>query len=163
MTQALDVINGTVKDMREHPTLNEIADADDMIQGLEDNSLTLYDRLYPTRKIIHRHNEFSSFFLFRLRESVMTEMRVIYKSKRRRMTVDVDGITVHLIKIRNPKSGEWDYFASNMPLRLVTDTHIRKLYNLRWEVGVSSKGHLNLVGEIPTGVRTQSPVAREAA
>ncbi len=36
-------------------------------------------------------------------------------------------------------------------------------YRHRWQIGVSSKGHLNLVGESPTGVRTQSPVAREAA
>jgi hypothetical protein len=36
-------------------------------------------------------------------------------------------------------------------------------YKLRWHIGVSSKGQINLVGESPTGVRSSSPVAREAA
>jgi hypothetical protein len=134
MTAALDVINGVVKDLREHPTLNEIADAEDMVRGFEDNSLSIYDRLYGCRKLIHVHHDCHNYFLFRLRKSVMKELKVIFKSKRKRLTVEVDGITVHLIKIFNPKTKEFDYFASNLPLRLVTEKTIRNLYNLRWEV-----------------------------
>ena len=134
MTGALDVINGVVKDLREHPILDEIADARDIVKGFEDNSLTVYDRLYASRKLLHVHNDCHNYFLFRLRENVMGELRVIFTSKRKRLTVEVDGIKVHLIKIFNPKTKEFDYFASNLPLRLVTEKTIRSLYNLRWEV-----------------------------
>ena len=91
-TKALDVMSGVVKDIRENPTLNEQADAYDMVKGFEDNSLCIYDRLYASRKLIHRHHEQHSYFLFRLRESVIEEMRVIFKSRKTKIRVEVDGI-----------------------------------------------------------------------
>jgi hypothetical protein len=137
LTAALDVINGTVKDAREYPTLNEVADASDMVKNFEDNSLAIYDRLYCCRKLILDHNSRGNYFLFRLRKSIMKEMRVIFKIKAARKTIEVDGVTVHLIKIKNPKNNEYDYFASNLPLRLVNEKTIKSLYNLRWEVEVA--------------------------
>ena len=134
VTAAYDVISGVIKDVRENPTLNEIADAHSMVKSFEDNSLSLYDRLYVSRELIHTHNACHNFFLFRLRKSCVLELRKIYKSKRMRLSVEVDGITVHVIKMKNPKTGEFDAFASNLPLRLVTESTVRKLYNLRWEV-----------------------------
>lgn len=137
LTAALDVINGVVKDAREYPTLNEVADAIDMVKSFEDNSLTIYDRLYCCRKLILEHNNQNNYFLFRLRKSVMQEMRLIFKCKSIRKTIEVDGVTIHLIKVKNPKTNEFDYFASNLPLRLVTEKTIRSLYNQRWEVEVA--------------------------
>ena len=134
LTAALDVINGTVRDVRENPTLNEIADAQEMVSWFEDNSLTIYDRLYPCRTLIHAHNGEHNYFLFRLRESVISEMKVIFKSRKTKVAVEVDGITVHLIKMKNPKTGEYDCFATNLPPKLATHANVRKLYNLRWEV-----------------------------
>ena len=133
-TMAYDVLSGTVKDIRENPTLNEIADGISMVEHFEDNSLTLYDRLYCCRELILKHNDHHSYFLFRLRKNMLKEMRKIMKSKRKRLTVEIDNVTVHVIKIKNTKTGEWDYFASNLPLRLVNESQIRRLYRLRWEV-----------------------------
>lgn len=133
-TMAYDVISGTVKDIRENPTLNEIADAISMIERFEDNSLTMYDRLYCCRELILKHHDNHSYFLFRLKKNMLKEMKKILTSKRKRLTVVIDNVTVHVIKIKNPKSGEWDYFASNLPLRLVNEKQIRNLYRLRWEV-----------------------------
>jgi hypothetical protein len=134
VTAVYDVISGVVKDVRESATLNEIADAHSMFKSLEDNSLSIYDRLYVSRELIHTHHDCHNFFLFRLRESCLLELRAIFKTKRKRMTTQVDGITVHVIKILNPITGEWDAFASNLPLRLVSEATVRRLYNLRWEV-----------------------------
>ena len=39
-----------------------------------------------------------------------------------------------MIKIFNHKMNEWGYFCSNLPLRLVTEKTITKMYGLRWEV-----------------------------
>lgn len=134
LTHAYDVINGVSKDLREHPTLNEIADAVDMIKSFEDNSLTIYDRLYVSRKIIHTHNENSSYFLCRMRESALKNLRRIYKIKHKRITTVIDGVTVHVIKMYNPKTREWDAFATNLPLKHVKEKTIKHLYRLRWEV-----------------------------
>ena len=134
VTATYDVISGTIKDIRENPTLNEIADAHSMVKSFEDNSLTIYDRLYVSRELIYTHSSCHNYFLFRLRTSCIKELRKIYKSRARRITVEVDGIEVQVIKIKNLKTGEWDAFASNLPLRLVKEKTVRKLYNLRWEV-----------------------------
>lgn len=136
-TMCYDVLNGVVKDAREHSTLDEISDAESMIGDLEDNSLTIYDRLYCCRKLILKHQENHSYFLFRLRENMFKQMRPILKSKRRRMTVDIDGVTIHVIKIFNSKSKEWGYFGSNLPLRHVNEKTVKMLYGLRWEVETS--------------------------
>ena len=134
MTMSYDVINGTVKDLREGSAHREIHDANSMIEGFEDNSLTIYDRLYASRKLILKHHDSQNFFLFRLKEHLLREFSGILKSKRKRMTVTVDNVTVHLIKIRNPKNNEWMYFASNLPFGLVSEKTISNLYRLRWEV-----------------------------
>ncbi len=134
MTMALDVINGLVKDVRENPTLNEHADAEEMIEKFEDNSLAIYDRLYCSRKLILKHHDQQNYFLFRLKTNMLGEMRKIITSKRSRITVQIDNVTVYVIKIKNPAKNEWNYFASNLPLRLVKEKTISKLYGLRWEV-----------------------------
>lgn len=134
ITAAYDVLSGIVKDIRENSTLNEIADAISMAGHFEDNSLCLYDRLYCCRELILKHHDCHSYFLFRLRLNMLKEMRKIIKSKRKRITVVIDNVTVHVIKIKNYKTGEWDYFATNLPLKHVKEKQIRKFYRLRWEV-----------------------------
>ena len=133
-TMAYDVLNGVVKDVRENPTLNEIADAESMIDGLEDNSLTIYDRLYCCRKLILKHKDNHSYFLFRLKITMFKEMRSIIRKKQKRMSVEIDGVDMTVIKIFNHQTQEWGYFCSNLPMRLVTEKIITKMYGLRWEV-----------------------------
>ena len=99
---AVDVVNGIVKEFRENPTLNEVADALDIIPKLEAKSLTIYDRLYGSKKMVIAHSEAGNHFLFRLRKSVCKEMKVIFASKRKRMPVTVEGVAVQLIKVFNP-------------------------------------------------------------
>ena len=134
MTMAYDVINGTVKDLRESGKFSEIADAAEMVEKFEDNSLSLYDRLYASRKLILKHHDHHSFFMFRLKTHMLKEFSAIKKSRARVVTVTVDNVTVHVIKIQNSKTLEWDYFATNLPLKLVTEKSVRRLYRLRWEV-----------------------------
>lgn len=131
----IDVINGIVKDFREHPILDEPADAIDMISGLEINSLTIYDRLYGNKKIIKAHKEAGNQFLFRLRGSVCKEMKPIFNTKKRKkLTVTVEDVVVHLFKIFNPKTKEYDYFGTSLPKSIISEKVVRKLYNLRWEI-----------------------------
>jgi len=131
---AVDVINGIVKEFREHPTLNEIADALDIIPKLEVKSLTIYDRLYGSKKMVVTHSEAGNHFLFRLRKSVCKEMKVIFKSKRKRMSVTVEGAAVQLIKVFNPTTRAYDHFATSLSKKQINQKVIRQLYNLRWEI-----------------------------
>lgn len=39
----------------------------------------------------------------------------------------IDGITVHIIKIKNPKTGEWDAIANSLLLKYIKEKNIRKL------------------------------------
>jgi hypothetical protein len=52
-TAVFDVINGLVKNIRENPTLDEISDAEDMLNYLEKNSLCIYDRLFIVNRRCH--------------------------------------------------------------------------------------------------------------
>lgn len=105
-----------------------------MIEGFEDNGLTIYDRLYSCRKFVLKHHGKQNYFLFRLRTNMFKEMRPIIHRKQRRMSVEIDGVTIHVIKIFNHSKNEWGYFCSNLPLRLITEKTITKMYGLRWEV-----------------------------
>lgn len=133
-TAVFDVINGLVKDIRENPTLDEISDAEDMLKDLEKNSLCIYDRLYISRRMIKNHKRHGNYFLFRLRGNCLKELSHIYRIKHKRITVKLEGIEIHVIKIKNTTTGKWDAFATNLPLRHVNQKTISKLYTLRWEV-----------------------------
>lgn len=130
----IDVLSGIVKDFCEHATLNEPADAVSMVPGLEEESLTIYDRLFGSRELVSTHAASGNHFLFRLKKNVCSEMRVIFKGRKKRRTVDVRGVTVELFKIKNPKTGKYDCFATSLPKEEVDESIIRSLYNLRWEV-----------------------------
>lgn len=130
----VDVLSGMVKDFREHPTLNEHGDAVAMVPGLEAGSLTIYDRLYGSRELVSTHAAAGNHFLFRLKKSVCAEMKVIFKGRKKRRTVEVRGVAVELFKIKNPKTGKYDCFATSLPKHEVDEKDIRSLYNLRWEV-----------------------------
>jgi hypothetical protein len=133
-THCYDVLSGVSKAFEATNRLNEIEDAQDMIQKLEKNSLTLYDRLYISSRLIQIHHQMGSYFLFRARKSALKEIRDFYKSRKTRDTFVHEGCTIHLIKIKNPRTKEMDVFATNLPLSWVKKKIIRPLYSRRWEV-----------------------------
>jgi hypothetical protein len=45
----------------------------------------------------------------------------------------------------------------------IAGDHMYEIYQKRWRIGVSREGHINPVGESPTGVTGSSPVAWEAS
>ena len=65
------------------------------------------------------------------------------------------------IVYRDEKTQKFFHFVTSEPN--ISGQEVADIYKKRWAVGVSSKGHINPVGESPTGVRSLSPVAREAA
>ena len=61
-------------------------------------------------------------------------MRVIFKGRKKRRTIALEGMQVELFKIKNPKTGKYSHFATSLPKHEVDEKIIRNLYNLRWEV-----------------------------
>lgn len=139
-THTFDVLSGVTKDLRQHPQLDEIADALEMIPGLEKNSLTLYDRLFISKKPVIAHERAGNYFLFRCRRrGVPKGIQNFFSSHKTRMQFTWPGtkIKLTLIKVKNAQTGKYDAFATNLPESWVGEDTIRQLYGLRWEVETS--------------------------
>jgi hypothetical protein len=137
VTHAYDVLGEVTKDLRYATGLDEITDAIDMVKYFEKNSLTLYDRLYISRRIMGAHKDAKNYFLARARrKGVIKEIQDFWKSPKMRITIDVEGIKLTLIKVKNPnnKKQPFDVFATNLPAEMITETVIKNLYTKRWEV-----------------------------
>lgn len=135
VTHAYDVLGEVTKDLRYATGLDEIADACDMVKGFEKDSVTIYDRLYISKRIVGTHKEAGNYFLARARrKGVILEIQNFFKSKKRRTIVDIEGVKITLIKIYNPKTKEDDVFATNLPDEWLTRSIISNLYTKRWEV-----------------------------
>ncbi len=140
LTHAYDVLSGVTKDFCFGPRLNEVADAATMIAKFEKNSLTLYDRLYFSKKLAELHFKRKNYFLFRCRKNCLPEMSAFIANKRKhKMTVSYHGHPLQLIKIWNKRNQEWGIFATNLPAAWIKPKLIRALYRLRWEVEISFK------------------------
>jgi IS4 transposase len=138
ITHAYDVLAGITQDFTFSPRLNEQADAFAMVKNFERQSLTLYDRLYFSKKLVRLHFKLGNFFLFRLRRNAHAEIETFFHSKKKTGTMMLDGKSIRLIKIKNPnKRHETAVFATNLPEDLARDAEIWKLYRLRWEVETS--------------------------
>lgn len=138
LTHAYDVLSGVTKGFVFGPRLNEQADAKSLLQGFEENSLTLYDRLYFCLDLVRIHYQIGNYFLFRCRKNACNEINEFYISKDLvRLNVTYQGYPMSLIKLIHPKTQEVSVFATNLPQALVRTQIIYKLYRLRWEVETS--------------------------
>jgi len=140
LTHAYDVLSGITKDLRYHSRLNEIADALEMVAGFEKNSLTLYDRLYVCKKLVLSHFEHQNYFLFRCRRAGVPKAISDFFSSHKTFKNFIWPKTKHrvyLIKVKNPQTGKYDVFATNLPKPWRIPEEIKNLYTLRWEVETS--------------------------
>jgi hypothetical protein len=135
LTHAYDVLSGVTKAFVFGPRLNEQDDAKSMIKAFEENSLTLYDRLYFCFDLVEAHYEIGNYFIFRCRENACAPIAEFFRSKDRvRINVVYRGLKLHLIKTRNPETKEESVFATNLDPAFLREKLIWKLYRLRWEV-----------------------------
>lgn len=141
LTHCYDVLTGTTKQLRHSHLLDEITDAEDMIPLLEKNSLSIYDRLYICVRLIRAHKKAKNFFLFRCRRSSFKVIQLFFCSPKLCSNIEIEGVLIHLIKIKNPKAKKIEdrvmVFATNLPRSWLNPTTINHLYALRWEVETS--------------------------
>lgn len=135
LTHAYDVLGEVTKDFKYSTGLDEITDAIEMVAKFEKNSVTIYDRLYISRRIVTAHKDAKNYFLARARrKGVVIEIQDFFKSKKRRAVVEIEGVKVMLIKVYNPKAKQDDVFVTNLPDEWLTKSIIENLYTKRWEV-----------------------------
>lgn len=142
LTHCYDVVTGVSKDFRFTNRLHEQQDAREMIAGLERASLVIYDRLYFSLAMVKAHYSRGNHFLFRCRSNACKEVSEFLADPERPLTMSFlfgqrRRFEVHLIRIKNKKTGEDDVYATSLPLEMMRPGLIRKLYRLRWEVETS--------------------------
>ena len=134
VTHCYDVLSGVTKSFRYSNRNEEVHSAIEMATDLEENSLTLYDRLFVAADLFRIHDMNNSFAIVRCRDgATFTEINEFFQSKRRNGTFKIDEITIQLIKVVHPKTGSISVFATNLPRRRFKNLEINDLYALRWE------------------------------
>ncbi len=109
--------------------------------GLEQKSLTLYDRLFFCEDLIRSHQASGSFFAARLKDGglVLPQIIEFAKSSKRNFSFEFEGSLIHLIKVVNPRTGESALFATNLPRSRFKNKEINDLYALRWEAETANR------------------------
>jgi hypothetical protein len=136
-----DVLGGVTKEFRYSGKNEEMHHAMEIAVGLEEKSLTLYDRLFFCKDLIRSHQGSGSFFVARLKEGglVLPEIIEFAESSKRNACFVFEGTLIHLIKVVNPKTGEAALFATNLPRSRFRNKEIADLYALRWEVETANR------------------------
>lgn len=134
--QAIDVLNKVHKDFTESSANDEAHYAKEFIKTFEKESLCIYDRLYPVKKIFDSHIKNGNYFLIRCRsKGVIKPIQNFFKSRKKKDQFEYNGVTLRLIKVkvRTDEGLKENVFVSNLPLNLFNKPTVFKLYQLRWE------------------------------
>lgn len=130
-----DVLGGVTKAFRYSSRNEEMYNAMEIAVGLEEKSLTLYDRLFFCKDLVRSHQGSGSYFVARLKEDglILPEIIAFAKSSNRNFSFEFEGTIIHLIKVVNPRTGEAALFATNLERSRFRNKEINDLYALRWE------------------------------
>ncbi len=138
MGHCYDVINGLTKDLVVSKTNEELRMADQMVPGLETNSICLYDRLYFSKRLIENHAHYKNYYIARTKtEGGHKEIVEFAHGHEREKIIKLFGQRVRLFKIKNRKTKNEMVLATNLFFDWVSHETVYKLYFTRWEVEVS--------------------------
>jgi hypothetical protein len=128
----IDSITGVPLVVKHSNTNDEVQRAFEIIQHIDAKSLTIYDRLYISKKLINAHKKTGSFFLFRCKsETTFSEIVAFASSNKTEMYTHLEGVKVRLIKFTPPEGKEEFIFATNLGKRF-SKQEIGDLYHRRW-------------------------------
>jgi Transposase DDE domain len=134
-----DVLGGVTKEFRYSNKNEEVHAAVEIATTLESKSVTLYDRLFLGKDLIRAHATSKSHFVARCKEGTFSEVREFFKSNKRNTSFTFEGVTIELVKIIHPKTGEVAVYATNLARSRFKNKEIAELYALRWEVETSNR------------------------
>lgn len=134
LVAASDVINGICLGFTFNPTLNEPKDARNLLKRLPSKALFIYDRLYFSKNMISAHIDHDSRFPFRCRRNAKREILEFFQIKKLKSSFEYGGTRIHLIRVKNAKTGKYSIFATDLAEDLRSPTKIDALYRSRWEI-----------------------------
>lgn len=134
ISHCYDVINQYSKSIAYSNENQEIKLACEIIPKLENKSITLYDRAYPSRKIIRAHRDAKSFFIARASKSSFKTAVELLNLEFNTRTFEIEGVELRAIKIPNSKTNEDSIYITNLPKYWAEPELLRSLYIKRWEV-----------------------------
>jgi hypothetical protein len=129
-----DVLSEVTKAVEFSNQNEELTMAENIIPNLEQKSISLYDAAFPSRRLIIAHRDAKNFFVARMSTASFADGVRLLDLKIKRRTAVIEGVKVRFIKIKNPRTGEYMLFMTNLPKYWVDDKTINSLYGLRWEV-----------------------------
>jgi hypothetical protein len=146
--QAYDVINGLLSSFKFSEKQNEQGVARTMVEGLEKDSICIYDRAHCGYETILAHEKAQNYFLIRARcggsgGNIKKEVFEFRKSKKKSTWViwtpnwynkSEHMPRVRLVKIRHPETKEIMIFVTNLDESQFTDNEISELYQRRWAI-----------------------------
>jgi hypothetical protein len=140
VTHAIDVLSEVTKDIMFSNSNDELKHAETMLNdgAFERNSLVIYDRLYISRRMLKAHQEAKNYFLMRVRRGMFPEADALFEGVTRNKTgINIFGMVVYFVAIKNPETKEIAVFATNLPRSWVKRKWIHDLYKMRWGVETS--------------------------
>ena len=146
--QAYDVVNGLIKEFNYSTSNQETYLAQTMIERLEKNSISIYDRHHCGYQSMFSHELHGSKFLIRARfrgegSNIQKDILKFSRSKKRSAWINWEpnwfnrgypALRVRLVRIRNPRSNEDMIFMSNLSDEEFSDNEIGQLYLRRWDI-----------------------------
>lgn len=135
-TSKIEVCSGIVADVRESIENDECKNAVDMASVTESDSITLYDRLHFSLKLAHAHKDSKSYYIARLKvgSRVLLPLQEFVRSKRKAKLVCIDSLLIRFLRVKNNKTGEWMYLATNLPRSFFKIREIQWLYWRRYHI-----------------------------
>ena len=135
-TSKVEVFSGMVLDVRQASQNEECKSAVEMAREADPRSVTLYDRLHFSVKLALVHESSKSFYVARLKtgDRVLLELQEFIRSKRKAKRVCIEGIFMRFLRVKNAKTGEKMYLATNLPRGLFKIREIQWLYWRRYDI-----------------------------
>ena len=146
--QVYDVVNGLVKDFNYSNQIAESPLAQAMIEGLETNSIAIYDRFYCGYATMFAHEMNGSKFVIRARfegegSNVQKDILKFARSKKKSVWITWQPnwfhrghpeIRLRLIKIKNPRTKKIMILMTNISENEFANNEVGELYQRRWDV-----------------------------
>lgn len=150
VSHAYDVLNSIICDFRQSKNYSEKALALAMLEGFEQNSLTIYDRLYCSYPFFKKHIELGKYFLARakcdgdrvpyaVRDFLATRKWDADGEWKPKSIKKEDALKVRYIKVKHPKTKATSVYVTNAPRELFSRQDLENIYQKRWEIEASFK------------------------
>jgi hypothetical protein len=135
-TSKAEIFSGIVVDVEQSHQNKECESAVEMAKRADPLTLSLYDRLHFSLALADAHESSKSYYLARCKggDRVLLELQEFLRTKRRAKRVQIDGVWIRFLRLKNPRTGEWMVLATNLPRSLFKPRELQWMYWRRYDI-----------------------------